>query len=93
MGAESKIEKAVKKYARDKGCWVRKFKSPGNRAAPDDIFLTPWGVIFFIEFKRPGEEPTLLQWREIKEINNRKGHAHWTDDLTVGKAIVDFHLK
>ena len=93
MGKESTIEKAVKKYAREKGCWVRKFKSPSQRGVPDDLFLTPWGTVFFIEFKASGKEPTALQEREMKEINNRKGHAHWTDSVVVGKAIVDLYLK
>lgn len=93
MGKESTIEKKVTKYARDKGCYVRKFKSTSQRGVPDKLFLTPWGTVFFIEFKAPGKEPTALQEREMKEINNRKGHAHWVDSLEVGKAIINLYLK
>ena len=92
MGKESTIEKAVKKYAREKGCYVRKFKSPSQRGVPDCLFLSPYGKVFFIEFKSPGKEPTDLQEREMKEINNRKGHAHWTDSVMIGKKIVNFYL-
>ncbi len=89
MGEESKIENAVAKYARKKGFWVRKFKSPGNRGAPDKIFMSPKGDVFFIEFKAPGKEPTALQHREIAMIKLHKGHAFWTDSVDGGKAIVD----
>lgn len=92
MGEESQIESKVCKYAKAKGCYVRKFKSPGNRGSPDRIFLTPFGRIFFIEFKALGKEPTPLQVREIKEIISRKGNAYWADSVQVGKAIVDSHL-
>ena len=93
MGKESLTEKAVKKYAREKGCYVRKFKSPSQRGVPDSLFLTPFGKVFFIEFKAPGKEPTDLQAREIREINNRSGNAHWTDCRVAGKKIVDLYLK
>ena len=93
MGKESNIEKAVSKYAREKGCYVRKFKAPSNRGVPDKLFLSPHGKVFFIEFKAPGKEPTDLQAREIREINNRKGHAHWVDSISGGKAIVNLFLK
>ena len=93
MGQEASIEKAVKKYAAAKGCYVRKFSSPSHRGVPDDIFITPEGVVFFIEFKSPGEEPTDLQAREIREIKKRNGIATWADNTHDGKAIVDDMLK
>lgn len=92
-GQESKIEKAVKAYAKKKGCYVRKFKSPSQRGVPDSLFLSPYGKVFFIEFKAPGKEPTDLQARELREINNRSGNGHWTDSTVGGKAIVDLYLK
>lgn len=93
MDQESKIEKAVKKYAKSKGCYVRKFKSPSQRGVPDSLFISTTGRVFFIEFKAPGEEPTDLQARELREINSRLGNGHWTDSVPGGKAIVDKYLK
>lgn len=93
MGQESEIEKAVAKYARSKGCYVRKFVSTSRAGVPDHYFLTPAGVSFFIEFKKPGEKPTPLQAREIKLINANRGNATWTDNLTSGKRIVDSYLR
>ena len=93
MGRESSIEKSVKQYARNKGCYVRKFKSPNQRGVPDDLFLTPYGVVFFIEFKAPGKKPTALQERELKEIEKRNGNAHWVDSYVEGKKIVDQYLR
>ena len=93
MGQESLIEKQVATYAIEKGCYVRKFSSPSCAGVPDRFFLTPAGVPFFIEFKRPGQKPTTLQAREIREINKRKGNAHWVDNIDDGKTIVDQYLK
>jgi hypothetical protein len=93
MGPEAKIEKAVVDYARGKGCYVRKFKSPGQRAAPDRIFITPEGVVFFIEFKAEGEEPTALQYREMDLIEKNHVFAEWVDDIKQGKAWVDHFLE
>ena len=89
MGQESDIEKKVSKYAREKGCYVRKFKSPGNRGVPDKLFLAPNGDVFFIEFKSPGKKPTALQQREIDEIKKRRGHAYCVDSRELGVLIVD----
>lgn len=91
MGEESKIEKDVCKYAQSKGCYVRKFT--GRAGVPDHYFLTPNGFSFFLEFKRPGEKPTPLQDREIREIRKRKGAATWIDNVEDGKKLVDHYLK
>lgn len=89
MGQESKIESAVCKYAQSKGCYVRKFSSPSRAGVPDRLFLTPNGLVFFIEFKAPGKRPTALQQREIDEIENRHGLAKWVDSVEEGKFYVD----
>lgn len=93
MGQESLIEKAVSAYARDLGFYVRKFKSPSQRGVPDKLFLSPGGRVQFVEFKAPGKKPTALQLREIREINERGGHATWIDSMTGGKKLIDEILK
>lgn len=93
MGMESSIEKAVVKYAKSKGCYVRKFASPSHRGVPDDLFITPAGVVFFVEFKAPGKRPNDLQARELMEIKKRRGNATWVDNTPDGKAVIDQYLK
>jgi hypothetical protein len=45
-----------------------KMNGMGKRSWPDRMFLIPGGCPFFIEFKSPGEEPTLLQANTIKGL-------------------------
>ena len=91
MLTEAQIEKYVVEYAINLGCYVRKFSSPNHRGVPDRLFLSPSGVVFFIEFKAPGKVPTALQLKEMNLINNRQGNAHWVDSATDGKKIVDLY--
>lgn len=60
---EKDIESWAKNIAKQDGWWVRKFKSPGRRSAPDDIFAKD-GHVFFVEFKASGCLPTPLQLEE-----------------------------
>ena len=92
MVKESEIEKAVCDYAKGKGCYVRKFSSPAHRGVPDRLFITPDGVVFFIEFKALGKTPTALQYRELTEIAKRGGNAHWADNQKDGLNIVDKYV-
>lgn len=91
MAEESKIEKAVSDYAKKKGCYVRKFKSTSQRGVPDRLFLAPNGVVFFVEFKAPGKQPTALQLREMKLIQSNMGRAVVVDSIKSGKAVVDLY--
>lgn len=92
-GEEAKIEKAVSTYAKQKGYYVRKFKSTSQRGVPDRLFLSPSGKVVFIEFKAPGKGPTALQTREINEINSRSGNACWVDSILQGKFTIDSYLE
>lgn len=40
-------------------CW--KWVSPGRAGVPDRIVLLPHGLVYFIELKKPGEQPRKLQ--------------------------------
>lgn len=64
---ERDIEQWAVRRARERGWWVRKFKSINRRSAPDDIFAK-YGRVFFIEFKATGEKPTPLQEEEHREM-------------------------
>lgn len=60
---ESQIEGWSKQVARNCGWWVRKFKTPARRSAPDDIF-GKHGRVFWVEFKATGDVPSDLQKHE-----------------------------
>lgn len=69
----SKMEKTVEQkscaYAKSLGCWVVKFKSSQNRGVPDRLFITPDGVVFFIEYKKPKvKKPSPQQKLVIDEM-------------------------
>ena len=57
---ECDIEDPCVAKARRRGWWVKKFKTPAQRSAPDDIFAKN-GRVFWIEFKAPGKKPTDKQ--------------------------------
>jgi len=86
---EREVEGPVKDYARSKRFYVRKFKSVNNRAVPDDIFSTPEGVVFFIEFKRPGKKATPDQADEHKIMRAHGLKVHVIDNVAEGKRLID----
>ena len=88
--SEKATEGESKKWARNHGWWVRKFSSPAHRAVPDDVFLKD-SVVWFIEFKKPGETPTEAQWEEIMKIRANGGNADWSDNLERTKALLAGH--
>jgi hypothetical protein len=88
MSSESQIEKNVVRFAKEEGCYVRKFKAPGNRGVPDKLFLAPNGIVFFIEFKKPTGVLSAMQKDEIAQIKKRKGNVFVVDNVPDGRAIV-----
>jgi hypothetical protein len=76
---EKAIEKPSVAAARLRGWFVRKYKGPGRRSHPDDLFAKG-GVIFWVEFKRPGKEPTELQWIEIRAMQAAGLDVVWLSD-------------
>jgi len=86
---ERDIEGPVCAYARAKGFYVRKFVSPAHRSVPDRLLGSPGGVVFFIEFKRPGGKATPEQLREHTKIKTYGLDVFVIDDIIVGKSIVD----
>src|SRR6187431_3348818 len=77
MGAESHLEKSICDYARKSGFLVFKFSSPGHRAVPDRLFISPYGTCVFIEVKAPGKTPTPLQARELERLRDYNVPATW----------------
>lgn len=47
------------------------------------------GQMFAIEVKRPGKEPTPVQWRRLSEIETAGGKGFWG---TAEKVIAEFEV-
>jgi hypothetical protein len=85
---ERDIERPSVKDARKDGFYVRKYKAPGRRSAPDDIFARN-GRVFFIEYKATGCEPTELQYEEHKTMREHGLTVYWTDSREGHKRIME----
>lgn len=85
---ESDIENPCKRWAKARGWFVRKYKSPGNRSAPDDIFVKD-GRVIFVEFKAPGKSSTELQTKEQNEMESHGCEVYRdVDNIDVFKKII-----
>ncbi len=89
---EKDIEKKIVAYAKSKGCIVRKFTSPAQRAVPDRIIVTPRGVVGFLEVKRPGNKPTPLQYREMELLAENGAPVEWHDNVEGAKEFINYLL-
>jgi hypothetical protein len=89
---EKFIEAKVVAYAKSKGCLVYKFTSPSCRSVPDRMFITPTGLVFFMELKRLGEKPTAAQAVEIAKIRKQGVVVFVTDNVEDGKKAIDIML-
>ncbi len=86
--SETDVENAVCKYARTKGWLPRKYKTPGNRASMDRIFLKN-KCVAFAEVKRSGKEPTKKQYEEIQKYKDMGFIVDWFDNVNDGKKFID----
>lgn len=86
---EKQIEAKVCDYAKKQNVLVYKFTSPARAAVPDRMFVRPDGVIFFIEFKRSGQKPTLAQDREHTRLRGHKVNVFVVDNVENGMMVID----
>ena len=86
---ERQIESKVKDYARSRGFLAYKFTSPGHAFVPDGLFISPKGVVFFIEFKRKGCVPTPGQFREHQRLIAHGVSVYVIDSADTGKSVID----
>ncbi len=77
---ESDVERACVKFAHGLGWLFRKQQGQGNRGKTDRFFLKD-GITVFVEFKRPGEEPTQKQYNEINKMREYGFEAEWFDTI------------
>ncbi len=85
---EKKIERTVCDYARSRGVEAYKFTSPARSAVPDRLFIAPGGRIWFCEFKREGEKPTIPQAREHERLRVLGVRVYVIDNTDDGKAMI-----
>jgi hypothetical protein len=86
---EKHIEAKVCDYAKQRGLLVYKFTSPARAAVPDRLFILPSGRMFFCEFKRGGQKPTIPQEREIWRLR-AYGVSVWViDNVDAGLRMID----
>jgi hypothetical protein len=88
---ESDVQSKCVNYVRRLGAYARKFSSPANRSVPDYI-ITLRGVTWYVEFKRPGKEPTEAQLKEHEAIRAAGGEVWVVDDVDAFRRRVDDRL-
>ena len=86
---EKVIEQKVCDYAKTRNVLVYKFTSPSRMAVPDRMFIRPDGVVFFIEFKRPGAQATAPQKREHNRLRGHKVNVFVVDNVENGMMVID----
>jgi hypothetical protein len=68
---EATAENAVNRWCKENNIPHRKLNGLGFSGWPDKMYPMPRGRMIFIEFKRPGEAPTELQWYVITMLRDR----------------------
>lgn len=60
----------------------------GMNGWPDQVIALPRGRIGFLELKRPGEEPELLQWDRLSELKARGAIAEYANTYAMVESFV-----
>jgi len=92
MILERSIEENLTEYAKDQGVLVLKLNVKYRRGWPDRLFLKNGGILF-IEVKRPGEEPTLIQEHVHGLIRSQGFAVVVVDNFRDGRAAIDELVK
>jgi hypothetical protein len=85
---ESLIELRVRERAEELGWQVHKIRSLSKRGFPDRLFFRK-GFLFFVEFKREGEEPRKQQMRRIEELLDEDIEVYVIDSIEQGYDILN----
>lgn len=78
--SEKEVERECVKYAKSLGWKFRKQQGQGQRGKTDRFFMKN-GITVFVEFKRPGGEPTVKQYNEINNLREDGFIAEWFDSI------------
>lgn len=60
---------------------------------PDRLFVSPYGHTIFIEFKKPGEQPSAIQYHRLDELRKRGVPATWCDSVHEAIGILNTALE
>lgn len=71
METERDVERALRRAVTQAGGLCLKFVSPGWDGAPDRLCLFFPGKAAFVELKRPGKKPRLLQERRMEQLREK----------------------
>ncbi len=77
MTRESEIEDYLIRRVKAAGGEIRKVKWIGRKNAPDRLVMLSDRPPTFVELKRPGEEPTDAQWREMNLMEDLGCAVTW----------------
>jgi hypothetical protein len=88
---EKQLEVIVKRYAEAQGWLTRKWVSPAHNFVPDQIFISPYGKVIFVEFKQEGKKPSAGQSREHDKLRGHHCLVYVIDTVEAGKEMVDEH--
>lgn len=75
------MERTANQLLKGTGIKTLKLNGHGDRAKPDRLYWKA-GRCAFVEYKRPGEEPTKLQAKRLREIREDGTPAMYFDDPT-----------
>jgi hypothetical protein len=87
---EARVRAPVIRWAKANGFlhFRLSFRPGVARGLPDDLFVTPFGVHVWAEFKRPGKCPTELQMTRLVRLQERGVAAFWCDAPADGIAAL-----
>ena len=80
------IEQPARIYAISRGWLFEKVVSQSRKGWPDRLAIRN-GRVVFVEFKKPGEEPTAQQYKRHQEIRDHGGEVVWFNTLEAAKAF------
>lgn len=86
--SEKKLEAYGKRRIEEEGGTQEKFTSPSRRFVPDDICSLRRGVVFFIEYKKEGEEPTPGQLRDHARRRDRGFRVYVVDTKEALEGVI-----
>jgi hypothetical protein len=89
MGVEAVLEELTCDRAKERGWKHRKVSWVGRRGAPDHFFGKAGVGAFFVEFKKPKEQPTPIQRREIEFMRQCGLTVHVINSLEAAYALFD----
>lgn len=77
---EKQVEQRLVKAVKEQGGICPKLSSPGTDGMPDRMVLLPEARIGFVEVKRPGAKPRLLQERRHDQLRSLGFKVEVLDD-------------